>query len=107
MTMKKQLFHGTSPASALSILKNGFDFSKCGSNWGSTYGQGIYFTPNYETAKFYAGEDGVVLTFTLNINPYYLTKDISPNQKRKFKLNKQYNTIVNPNKDEYVVFYFI
>lgn len=107
MSMKLQLFHGTSPASALSILKNGFDFSKCGSNWGSTYGKGIYFSPNYQTAQFYAGDDGIVLSYTLDINPYYLKKDMSPNQKRKFKLHKEFNAIINVNGDECIVFYFI
>ena len=105
--MKTTLYHGTSQANAMSILKNGFDFSKCGSNWGSTYGKGIYFTPNYDSAKFYAGEDGLVLSFELNVECYYLKKDISPSKKRKFKIPDGYNCLVNPNQDEYVLFSFI
>ena len=64
-----KLYHGTSVKNALSILQNGFDLGKAGENWGTTYGKGVYFTPNYETAKFYAGEDGVVLSLNLKINP--------------------------------------
>ena len=64
-------------------MQNGFDFEKVGNNWGKTYGNGIYFTPNYETARFYAGENGIVLSFNLNLNMYKLTYDISPNSKKK------------------------
>ena len=45
------LYHGTTMINALSILKNGFDINKAGENWGTTYGKGIYFSPNYETAQ--------------------------------------------------------
>jgi hypothetical protein len=105
--MKKLLYHGTSIDNAISILNIGFDFSKCGLTWCSTYGKGLYFTPNYNTTKFYAGENGIVLSFVLKIIPYYLKKDISPNSKKKFKLPLGYNSIINPNQDEYVIFYFI
>ena len=102
------LYHGTSTINALSILKNGFNFSKAGSIWGKTYGKGIYFSPNYETARFYANTDGIVLSFDLKINPYYLTKDFSPNSKKKPKIqNKNNNCIVTLNRDEYLILYFI
>ena len=77
------LYHGTTIENALSILNNGFDFSKVGSNWGNTYGNGIYFSPNYETARFYAREEGIVLKFDIKIIPQYLEKDYSPNSKKK------------------------
>lgn len=103
----KLLYHGTSVSDAISILKSGFDFSRCGSNWGSTYGKALYFTPNYETARVYAGENGIVLSFVLTIVPYYIKRDISPNSKKKLKLQDGFNCLVNPNGDEYVVFYFL
>lgn len=105
--MKKTLYHGTSQANALSILKEGFDFSKCGSNWGSTYGKGIYFSPSYDEAQFYASDDGIVLSFELDLECYYLEKDISPSKKKKFKLPHGYNCLVNPSGDEYILFSFI
>ena len=105
--MKKTLYHGTTMENALSILKEGFDFNKCGSNWGSTYGKGIYFSPSYDEARFYASEDGIVLSFELNLECYYLKKDISPSKKRKFKLPDGYNCLVNPSGSEYIVFSFI
>jgi len=79
------LYHGTNTSNGISILKNGFDFNKVGSNYGLTYGKGIYFTPNYKTAQFYAGENGIVLSMHVLITPYYLVKDISPNSKKKNK----------------------
>ena len=104
------LYHGTSYSNALNILKTGFDFEKSGSNWGNTYGKGIYFTPNYDTAKFYASSNGIILSMNININALYLEKDISPNSK-KIKniyknINKNINCIVSPNKDEYLILYF-
>jgi len=103
-----KLYHGTSCSNAISILKNGFDFNKVGSNYGTTYGKGIYFTPNYETAQFYAEENGIVLSMNVLIAPYYLVKDKSPNSKEKIKLSsgQNYNCIVSPNKDEYLILYF-
>lgn len=103
-----KLYYGTSSSNAISILKNGFDFNKVGSNYGITYGKGIYFTPNYETARFYAGENGIILSMDISITRYYLVKDISPNSKKKIKLptDQDYNCIVSPNKDEYLILYF-
>ena len=98
-----KLYHGTSVKNALSILQNGFDLGKAGENWGTTYGKGVYFTPNYETAKFYAGEDGVVISLNLKINPYQLKKDIRPNSKRKINVPYEFDSIINPNKDEVIV----
>lgn len=102
------LYHGTSMSNAISILNNGFDFKKAGSNYGTTYGKGIYFTPNYKIARFYAGENGIVLSMDISIIAYYLVKDISPNSKKKIKLpqDKDYNCIVSPNKEEYLILYF-
>ena len=103
------LYHGTSIKNALLILKNGFDISKAGENWGTTYGKGLYFSPNYETALFYANSDkvnpGIVISITLDLNPFMLKKDISPNQKRKFRLpkDKYYDSIINPNGDEVII----
>jgi len=105
--MKKTLYHGTTMNNALSILKEGFDFNKCGCNWGCTYGKGIYFSPSYDEAHFYAGEDGIVLSFELELECYYLDKDISPSKKKKFKVPYGYNCLVNPTGSEYVVFSFI
>jgi hypothetical protein len=82
------LYHGTSRSNALSILKNGFDINKSGSCWGNTYGKGIYFSPNYNTAKFYAGDNGIVLSFDIIIKPLYLKKDYSPSSKKKIKIDR-------------------
>ena len=66
------LYHGTTVFNALSILNNGFSFNYSGTNWGNTYGKAIYFSPNYNTAKFYAGIDGIVLSFNFFIDDFYV-----------------------------------
>lgn len=102
-----KLYHGTSYKNALSILANGFDFNRAGENYGLTYGKGIYFSPNYDEAKFYAENDGIVLSFNIEIKPYYLIKDKSVSRHKKIKIPDGYNCIVSPNKIEYCILYFI
>ena len=99
-----KLYHGTSVESALSILKNGFDINKAGTNWGLTYGKGIYFTPNYLTAKCYAGENGIVISIDLILEPYYLKKALP--KRKHIKINPKYNCLVSPDKDEYILLHF-
>ena len=102
------LYHGTSKKNGINILKKGFNFELSGSCWGNTYGKGIYFTPNYKTARFYAENDGIVISLNIEIKALFLEKDISPSSKKKLKIDKEkYNCIVNPNKDEYLILYFI
>ena len=101
-----RLYHGTTTASAVSIMNSGFDLSRAGSNWGITYGRGIYFTPNYETARFYAGENGIVISVELDIKPYYLEKAVSASSKKRLKVPEGCNCLVSPDRDEYVVFWF-
>ena len=100
---KMKLYHGTSTNKALSILKSGFDFNRIGENWGTTYGKGIYLTPEYETAKFYAGDDGIVLGFTLDVNPYRVTRDVKPNTRKKIVVPVEFDSIINPKGDEVVI----
>ena len=96
------LYHGTTIESALNILLKGFQFDHAGKNWGSTYGKAIYFTPNYETAKCYAGPDGIILSFSLDISDFYLLKNfISPSKRHKVKTNKKW--LITPDLDEYIM----
>ena len=63
------LYHGTTLCNAMSIVSSmTFDISKSGQNWGNTFGPGIYFTPNIETAKVYAGENGIILRCDLVVD---------------------------------------
>ena len=109
------LYHGTSIQNAESIKKIGFSSEFIGKNWGSTYGKAIYFTDCYETAKFYAGESGVVLTVDIeNVNCLKLDKDYSPNNKKHNKevksiimyimFNSNKNCLLNYLKNEYIFF---
>ena len=84
-----KLYHGTSCSNAISILKNGFDFNKVGSNYGTTYGKGIYFTPNYETARFYAGENGLVISKIQKGKPVAVSKAAALASGKKKKKTKE------------------
>ena len=100
------LYHGTSAAAAISIMGSGFDFSRAGSNWGTTYGKGIYFTPNYRTARFYAGENGIVISVDIMVRPHHLKRGVSASSKKQIRVPEGCNCLVSPDGDEYVVFGF-
>jgi hypothetical protein len=51
------LFHGTSPSSAQSICRKGFDMSYTGSHRGTLYGRGFYFAEASSKADEYAESD--------------------------------------------------
>ena len=101
-----RLYHGTTAASAISIMGSGFDFSRAGTNWGTTYGKGIYFTPNYKTARFYAGENGIVISVDIKVKPHYLKRAVSASSKKRIRVPEECNCLVSPDGDEYVVFWF-
>ena len=48
------LFHGTSPQSGLKIAQNNFDFRLSGDRFGTLFGCGSYFTPDFNLALHYA-----------------------------------------------------
>ena len=101
-----RLYHGTTAAAAISIMESGFDFSRAGTNWGTTYGKGIYFTPNYGTARFYAGENGIVISVDIEVKPHYLKRAVSASSKKRIQVPEGCNCLVSPDGDEYVVFWF-
>ena len=97
------LYHGTTLESALNILKCGFDFNHSGKNWGNTYGKGIYFTPKYDVARLYAGDDGIVISINYDILDYTILKKFqSPSSKKKNYKNKW---IITPDLEEYIMLY--
>ena len=84
-------------------IKKGFDFELV-NHVRNTYGKGIYLH-QIMRRKFYAENDGIVISLNIEIKPFFLTKDISPSSK-KIKIDKEkYNCIVNPNKDEYLIYF--
>ena len=97
------LYHGTSTINALGILNKGFDKTKVGTNWGKTYGNGIYFTPNYDTARVYAGDAGIILSFHFDVTDCHkLIKYNRSGVKIKSSfLNKKW--IITPDNDEYIL----
>ena len=82
------VYHGTDIDKGNSIIKNGFDPDKIGSNWGSTLGKGIYFSPEYLEAKSYGNcviKCFITLNKSLNFNSNPNSNSNSnPNSKIKF-----------------------
>merc|ERR1719359_1185123 len=52
------LFHGTSPSSAMGILKTGFHLSQAGKSTGTMFGYGVYLAEASSKADEYACDDG-------------------------------------------------
>jgi hypothetical protein len=101
------LYHGTTYENAIGITSTmTFDISKTGENWGNTFGPGIYFTPNIETAKVYAGKTGVVLMCDIVANGYQLKRNYSVsnrNDRREIKrLLRENECIISKDMDEYI-----
>ena len=108
-----RLYHGTTFENALNIAKSGFSFITCGTGWGSTFGRGIYFSPSFQTANTYAGENGVVLMCELDAKPFHLKRNYSMSSRYdKRELKKLisslkfngYNCLLTKDEDEYVFF---
>lgn len=51
------MWHGTSPAAALAITREGFKLSRSGENAGSMYGKGLYFAECSSKSDEYAQDD--------------------------------------------------
>lgn len=112
MTLK--LYHGNKDMKALeSIVNNGFDMSKIGSGWGTTYGDGIYFTDNLQVAhRVYSENNGFVVEVEVDVKSYQLIKDYSVNNKKEIKKiinenikTKKYNMLITASiEPEYVLF---
>lgn len=61
-----KLYHGTpDPNNALAILRNSLFLSKPDQGY-AYYGRGTYTDPNYEIAKLYAGDKGLVMELEVN-----------------------------------------
>ena len=86
------LYHGTTTENANTIiLQQKFDINLCGSQWGSTYGKGIYFSPSKQEASVY-GE--TILQIETNVEPLKLDKHYSPtNKQHKRQIKKILYTI--------------
>jgi len=108
----RTVYHGTTKLNKISIIDQGFDMSKFGTGWGTTYGDGIYFSPNLNTALSYS-DDNTIVEVSIKYIPYHLDRDYKPTNKKDQKKLKdlRYDTIkqgytcfVTKNNDEIVVF---
>lgn len=106
------LYHGTNNNSADNILLHGFNLDNCGTGFGSTFGNGIYFTPDINIAKCYGN---TILKIKINDNiKLYNIKAYSPISKygkRKIKkiinnkiINGDYNGFIANSGEEVVIF---
>lgn len=62
--------HGTSPAAAARIIKNGFDMGRLG-NRGAAFGHGIYVT-SCPTTSFWYGTDIILVAFQVKPKPKFV-----------------------------------
>jgi hypothetical protein len=70
-----KLYHGTPrPESALAILRGGMFISKDGQG-GATFGRGGYMSKDFDTAKGYAQEGGVVFELGVKHDPHLTVLD--------------------------------
>ena len=73
------LYHGTTSENANTIIsEQKFNLNLCGSQWGSTYGKGVYFSPSKTEASVY-GE--TILQIETNVEPLKLQRYYSPNDR--------------------------
>ncbi len=91
----REVYHGSSLDNMDNIVNYGFDTLKIGSGWGTTYGDGIYFSFDSNVANAYADNSNVVLEVKINYKPYLLQANYSPtNKKHQKKLEKLRNRVV-------------
>jgi hypothetical protein len=107
------VYHGSTADRTKKILKNGFNISKSGSGWGSTYGEGIYFSFDPLVAKTYSHDEDIIVEAKIVCIPYYLNKEYKANCRKDQRLLKEqkqnaiklgYTCFINKNRDEIILF---
>ena len=107
-----KLYHGSSLGNLQKIVKEGFSLEKVGSGWGTTYGDGIYFSFDSEVAKNYS-DDKSYIEVEIDLKPFHLTKKYSPTNRndkrmlRKIKdniLSDGLNSFISSDKEEIILF---
>ena len=106
------VYHGTTVNSMENIILNGFDISKIGTGWGTTYGDGIYFSFDPNVANIYSDNISIILEVKIKYKPYKLLSDYRPTGKNRNKINKLrekiikegYTCFVSPNNEEVILF---
>ena len=107
-----KLYHGSSLENLQKIVKEGFSLEKVGSGWGTTYGDGIYFSFDSEVAKNYS-DDKSYIEVEVDLKPFNLKKKYSPTNKndkrmlRKIKdniLSDGLNSFISSDKEEIILF---
>tara|TARA_B110000208_G_scaffold25701_1_gene33345 strand:+ start:295 stop:687 length:393 start_codon:yes stop_codon:yes gene_type:complete len=107
-----KLYHGSSSENLQKVVKEGFSLEKIGSGWGTTYGNGIYFSFDSEVAKNYSDDNNYV-EVEVDLKPFHLKKKYSPTNKndkrmlRKIKINilsDDLNSFISSDKEEVILF---
>ena len=102
------LYRGGNINTYKSIIKQGFDLSKIGTNYGLTLGKGIYFSPSKTEALGYSKDRLTILEIPVKLRSYKLSKSYSIDDKnhkkylKKLKnnlLEKGYNSLTFSSKD--------
>jgi len=107
-----KLYHGSSLENLQKIVKEGFSLEKIGSGWGTTYGDGIYFSFDSEVAMNYS-DDKSYIEVEVDLKPFNLKKKYSPTNRndkrmlRKIKdniLSDGLNSFISSDKEEIILF---
>ena len=111
--MEMKAYHGSDLSKLESIIEKGFDPSLIGTGWGTTYGRGIYFSPDPKVANIYSGNTGYIIEAEIRYIPYYLKKNYSStNRHHRRELQKLrgkaeaegYTCFVSQNREEIILF---
>jgi len=103
------IYHSSnSVESTYKILREGFDKKYIGSGYGSTFGRGIYFTPNFEYACTYNIDIKEIIKCEIDIYKYKcisydMNTNTNNNIKKINKLLKSNPDILLVNKDKEIV----
>ena len=107
-----KLYHGSSLENLQKIVTEGFSLEKVGTGWGTTYGNGIYFSFDSEVAKTYS-DDKSYVEVEVDLRPFHLKKKYSPTNRndkrmlRKIKVNilsDDQNSFISSDKEEVILF---
>ena len=98
--MKYLAFHGTDTDNITSIIENGFILDKF-TNFGATYGRGVYLSPYPIEARCYSDSDKVIVCEVVIDNPFI--EKTKQNKRMKNIWQRTYDTYINRFGTEYVI----
>lgn len=98
------VYHGGSDESLKNIEKNGFDEKKIGTGYGTTYGDGFYFSTSKVFANTYSDYSGRILEVKICANLYELKGSYLPlSRYDRLKIKKEKAKAISEGKNGFIV----